>query len=233
MKINKNIYYAVAAVGAGYGAYWLFNKLKSGGFGKSTPNLTESEVTQQVNTALSNMGDVDPYKQKVVKLQVLLGVEPDGAFGNISTGALKGLYLGSLPYGAVSASNITKYIDDIEQKKTPKQKSVATAKAQEQTQGTNSARVALARKIYNAATKNGSFKKSLTWKDNPVTLGIYKKDALGGYVKTSQTKSLTNGATISYDVMSINSQGFLRLMFQKINNVEYYIFVSPYSVTVF
>jgi len=233
MKINKNIYYAIAAVGAGYGAYWLFKKIRGGGFGKSVPDLTESEVTRQVNVALSNLGDSDPYKQKVVKLQILLGVEPDGAFGNISTGALKSLYNGSLPYGAVSASSITKYIDDIEQKKTPKQKAEIATQQQTQTQGTTNARVALARKIYDAATKNGSFKKSLTWKDNPVVLGVYKKDALGSYVKTSQTRSFSNGSSISYDVMSINSQGFLRLMFQKINNVEYYIFVSPYSVTVF
>lgn len=229
MKINKNIYYAVAAVGAGYGAYWLIKKLKSGGFGKGTPNLTESEVNQQVNVALSNMGDVDPYKQKVVKLQVLLGVEPDGAFGNISTGALKGLYLGSLPYGAVSASNITKYIDDIEQKKTPKQKSVATAQAQ----GTSNARIALARKIYDAATTNGKYKKPLTWKQNPVTLSVFKKDALGAYVKTGDKRSFSNGDTINFVSLSITGDGFIRVHYKDWLYKPYTIFVSPYSVSVF
>ena len=230
MKINKNIYYAFAAVGAGFGAYWLIKKLKSGGFGKGTPNLTESEVNKEVNTALNTMQDVNPYKEKVVKLQVLVGISPPtGNFLTKSTAALKAFYLGSLPYGAVSASNITKYIDDIEQKKTPKQKSVTTA----ETQGTSSARVALARKIYDAATTSGKFKKPLTWKQSPGTLSVFKKDALGSYVKTGDKKSFSNGDTINYVTLSITGDGFIRVHYKDWLYNPYTIFVSPYSVSVF
>jgi len=54
-----------------------------------------------------------------------LNVSVDGVFGPISTAALSALYKGVLPYGSVSPSNVTKYIEDIELKKTPAQQQTA------------------------------------------------------------------------------------------------------------
>jgi len=126
--MNKNIKNIIVAAGVGYGAWYLYKKFKSGGFAKVPNNKTEAEITKEVNEAIAaSTTPVDGFKTKVMKLQALLNVAVDGAFGPISTAALQKLYNGTLPYGSVSTSNVTKYIEDIELKKTPAQMQASTA----------------------------------------------------------------------------------------------------------
>lgn len=181
--MNKNIKNAIVAVGVGYGAWWLYKKFKSGGFSKVPPNKTDAEITKEVNEAISaSTTPVDAYKTKVMKLQSLLDVAVDGIFGPKSTAALSALYNGALAYGAVSSSNVTKYIEDIELKKTP-------AQMQESTKLVDQLSKDAATRVQQIIRANGVLVVAYAYSANELVLD----KATGRWVSTGIKKAFTKG----------------------------------------
>lgn len=216
-KIITNI--AIAA-GVGYGAYLIYKKFKNGSLGQPPVAKTGAEITKEVNEAITaSPTPVDEYKVKVMKLQALLNVVVDGNFGPKSNAALSALYGGVFPYGAVSPSNVTKYIEDIELKKTPSQ-----------TSGTDAARIARAKQVRETL----AVKKTITWTDNAAKIKILKKDSLGNYNDSGKVISFTKGSTkkITF-VDKILSNGMIRLAFQDPTMGLVYFQVSPFSFTIY
>lgn len=181
--MNKNIKDAIVAVGVGYGAWWLYKKYTSGGFAKVPKNKTSAEIDKEVNEAISASNvPVDEFKVKVMKLQSILNVSVDGIFGPKSTAALSALYNGTLAYGAVSPSNVTKYIEDIELKKTPAQMQASTALVDKLSKDA-------ATRVQQIVKANGVLVVAYSYSANELVLD----KATGRWVATNIKKTFTKG----------------------------------------
>lgn len=170
----------------------------------------------------------------VEALQAILGVGVDGIFGKNSYMALCKMYncvtgtsydVSKLPYGAVTESNASKYISDIQNGSTPNQKANGSSAPSASTnQNVNSPAYMASNmsKVYLNSAKYGSFEIFLDWilQDD----GSLKKQSwYGTYKNISSSKPVVN-QFLTYKGWSNAISAF---MFVDSNNPKKYTIIEP------
>lgn len=178
-------------------------------------NKTPIEVVgEDVDDVKVNSNDA--FLDKAKALQALLGfkgLEVDGIIGTNTKARLSALGVTT----TVNASNIDSVIAEVREK----QKSKETQASKEATQ---TARITKAKQIANALTQV----RKLTWIDKNAVMPTFRKDLLGGKIKSGSFSFKKNDVVdvISWKIMP---DGFIEVFL----GGEGFIYVSPFSVSVF
>ena len=170
----------------------------------------------------------------VENLQAILGVGVDGVFGGNSYRALCKMYncltgesydVSKLPYGAVTKSNASKYINDIQNGSTPYQKANGSSAPSASTNQNVISPAYIASnmsKVYLNSEKYGSFEIFLDWilQDDG---SIKKQPWYGTYKNISSSKPVVNQSLI-YKGWSAAKSAF---MFVSSTNPKSYTLIEP------
>jgi hypothetical protein len=214
--MDKRIIYAV---GAGAVGYLIYNQFKK----KSSTAVENKEETKDTSSNPNADAGVvkSEYEKKVMALQVLINVSPDGVAGKQTNGALENLWSATAQSvdsgtafntgypnlkkngkGVVSASNVDYYISTLNSKNAPSQlfyKKKATTTATAKIVGD-------AAKIRDAYKKAGILKSIRATKYNEVIQDV----ARGVWMPTG--KSTENGANSAFTFPEFSSRGNVKIV---------------------
>ena len=170
---------------------------------------------QETNSSVTS-GDYIKKKKTLQELLGFTGSDVDGAIGPKTKTALAKAGVTK----EVTPSNIDSIIKSIQSKATKTTK--------------DSARVKRAKEVVKAA----SFSKTYTWTDNATKLKLYQKDKLGKYNFTGSVYPVAkNQQIVGVTKQTVLSSGFIRCIIKVRtgwgSSVERYVYISPYSVTVY
>ena len=229
MKNNSTNIIVLLLLGGGV-AWYGYDK---GWWGKKDDEDKDANDT----TGGATIPDAALSKNKVEELQALLGVGVDGIFGGNSYTALCKMYLcitgtsydvSKLPYGAVSESNASKYIADIQNGLTPYQKangSTSTPKTTTPSTPKQSTKYIAdnIQKAYINSSLYGSSETFVDWVLQPD--GTLKKGSIFGTYKTfSSSKPVLAYPNLEYKGWS---QGASAFMFRSTSNPKQYTLIEP------
>jgi hypothetical protein len=239
-----------AVGGAAYLIYANWDKIKEMlGMGEKdaekVPEKTTEETKEQKGSGGGTTTQVDPYKQKVEKLQGLLKIRIDGDAGKQTNGNLeywwsdypKSLDVDKMKAegypelkkngkGVVTPSNIDYYINTYVAKKTPRMLMWTKQRADKTAQG----RINFMKKLYSL----GATGSKVQPKDNSVAKNIptYKFDASrNSYVKDGGKDSISQGSHLfSYWIIAgyDTKDGWVWL--QKKSNSSVFVTINPYTL---
>lgn len=218
--MNKNLKYALIFTGVVAGSYIVVKILKTRGVKESKKSdeeegLKEPEKKIIIQTEPKAIVNLD-FIEKAKTLQGLLGFTGRDIDGDIGKNTKARLANKGITY-EVTPSNIDAVITQLRQ----------NISAPELIK----ARKARASNITRAAAQQ--IKMAYTWTDNPASLPVYNKDALGNFNKDSTfinvNKTTRNKIFIFGQVILEN--GFIRARIR--DKEQQFIIVSPYSITIY
>lgn len=201
----------------GFGAYYLIKQIS--GVDKSDKTdeeegLEKSEGNKLASSETTSIVSGD-YVKKIKTLQELLGFtgsDVDGIIGKNTKARLQERGLST----DVTPSNIDSIIKSL--------------KAKTSSEALTKARIQRAKAI----TKEASFSKEYTWIDKPSKLKLYVKDKLGNYNATNTVLNVSKDSKIKgISNQTILKSGMIRAKIKFLMVGEFYIYVSPYSITIY
>lgn len=218
--MNKNLKYALIFTGVVAGSYIVVKILKTRGVKESKKSdeeegLKEPEKKIIIQTEPRAIVNLD-FIEKAKTLQGLLGFTGGDIDGDIGKNTKARLANKGITY-QVTPSNIDAVITQLRQ----------NISAPELIK----ARKARASNIARAAAQQ--IKMAYTWTDNPISLPVYVKDALGNFNKDGTFLNLnkTERNKIFIFGQVILENGFIRARIRY--KTQEFIIVSPYSITVY
>ena len=248
ISTTTKVIIGAAVGGAAYLIYANWDKIKEMlGMGEKdaekVPEKTTEETKEQKGSGGGTTTQVDPYKQKVEKLQGLLKIRIDGDAGKQTNGNLD-YYWADYPKsldvekakadgfpelkkngkGVVSPSNIDYYINTFVAKKTPRMLLWSKQQQDQTAQG----RISFMKKLYDL----GATGSRIQPKDNNIAKDIptYKFDvARKAYVKDGGKVSISQGSHLfsSWIIAGYDTKdGWVWL--QKKSNSSVFTTINPY-----
>lgn len=236
-----------AVGGAAYLIYANWDKIKEMlGMGEKdaekVPEKTTEETKEQKGSGGTTTTQVDPYKQKVEKLQGLLKIRIDGDAGKQTNGNLDYYWadyqkpldvekakadgfpeLKARGKGVVSPSNIDYYIDTFVAKKTPRMLLWSKQKADQTAQG----RIKFMKKLYDLGAKGSKVQPKSATKEP-----TYKFDASRNtYVQDGGTRNIPRGFHLftTYEIEGYTpDRGFAILKLKAYPKT--FVIINPYTL---
>lgn len=177
---------------------------------------TKSTIQTQEQSTSVTSGNFLKKKKTLQELLGFKGSDVDGIIGSKTKKALASVGVTQV----VTESNIDSIIKTVQSK-------ISNASKDE-------ARVKRAKEV----VKQASFTKTYTWVDGSAKLKLYKKDKLGKYNYTGSVYPVEKGQKITgVSNQTVLKTGFIRATIKTISNWgsvgSAYIYISPYSVTVY
>jgi hypothetical protein len=243
-KDNQKYLILLLLLGGGYFVYKKFSgkpdeksSAPTGGGDSSAGGTGTGNAPSTFNPITEAKTDPE-YKEYAMHLQqvlnIILGqmgkspIKVDGFIGTETYRAIKDV-MGERYIPIVSKNGLKWLVGELDKMKSNPQLSNNYAK----TSSTDvSARLSQAKKIAEAMAKVNPTNRWFTWVDQDATLTTYEKDLLGQYRQDGGLK-VVKGAKIQATAWQVMDTGFLRVFTKLPSGKMRYVYISPYSVTIY